>query len=122
MTRLGLALIASAASLLAHHSAAAEYEAKPIRLEGTLTRVNWTNPHVWFYLDVKDAAGKVAHWDLEGSSPNGLLRNGWQKGTVKAGDKVTVLCWKAKDRENGCKVRVMTVPDGRQLPMGSSEN
>ena len=115
-------LISGAASLLAHHSAAAEYQAKIIRLEGTLTRVNWTNPHVWFYLDVKDSSGKVTHWDLEGSSPNGLIRNGWQKGTVKPGDKVRVECWKAKDRENGCKLRAVTVPDGRRMPMGSSEN
>jgi hypothetical protein len=120
--RVILLFIAGAVSLLAHHSAAAEYEAKVIRLEGKLTRVYWTNPHVWFYLDVRDASGKVTNWDLEGSSPNGLIRNGWQKGTVKAGDEVTVECSKAKDRENGCKVRTMTVPDGRRLPMGSSEN
>lgn len=120
--RLVLLLIASAASLFAHHSAAAEYESKVIRLKGTLTRVDWMNPHVWFFLDVKDAGGKVTNWDLEGSSPNGLIRNGWQKGTVKAGDEVTVECSKAKDRDNGCKVRTMTVPDGRRLPMGSSEN
>ena len=89
--RVILLFIAGAVSLLAHHSAAAEYEAKVIRLEGKLTRVYWTNPHVWFYLDVRDASGKVTNWDLEGSSPNGLIRNGWQKGTVKAGVDVTVL-------------------------------
>lgn len=122
MGKLALLLIAAVVPAFAHHSAAAEYEARVIELKGTLTRVDWTNPHVWFYLDVKDANGKVSNWDLEGSSPNGLIRNGWQKGTVKAGDQVTVKCSKAKDRDNGCKVRTMTVPDGRDLPMGSSAN
>src|SRR5436189_5630747 len=86
--------------LLAHHSFGAEYDAnKPITLTGTVTKVEWTNPHSFFYLDVIDASGKVVNWKLEGFPPNVLYRTGWKKDvTIKQGDEITVTGWHARDR------------------------
>lgn len=104
-----------------HHSAAAEYEAKVIELKGTVARVDWMNPHVWIFLDVPEATGKTIRWQCEGSSPNGLVSNGWRKGSLKSGDRVTMECSRAKDRPNDtCKVRAVTLTDGTRLATGSS--
>lgn len=117
----GALLLASAPATLAHHSAAAEYEAAVITLKGTVARVDWMNPHVWIFLNVPDATGKVTQWQCEGSSPNGLLSNGWRKGSLKPGDRVSMECSRAKDRPNdACKIRAVTLPDGTRLLMGSS--
>ena len=82
----GAALLTAAVPLLGHHSFAPEYDAaRPMELKGTVTRVEWTNPHVRFYIDVRDASGKVENWNLEMASPNVLSRNGWRKDTLKIG-------------------------------------
>src|SRR5579872_1034343 len=94
----GLGLIMAAMPVLAHHSFAAEYDnKKPVELKGVISKVEWTNPHARFYVDVKDASGKVTTWNLELASPNVLIRNGWRRTSLKVGDQVTVSGSQAKD-------------------------
>src|SRR5215475_8403740 len=82
---------------LAHHSFAAEFDrSKPVTMTGTVTKVEWANPHARFYIDVKDENGKVNNWDFELASPNGLMRRGWTRNSLRVGDVVTVTGWAAK--------------------------
>ena len=112
-------LFLAAASLAAHHSNAAMYDAdKRIVLKGEVTRVQWTNPHAYLYLDVKDASGKVVNWALEGFPPNTLLRTGWKTGMVKAGIVLTVEGAVARDGSNHLLAREVTLPDNQKLYWG----
>jgi len=105
-----------AAPLWAHHSAAAEYDAsKLLILDGTVVRVDWTNPHVHFYLGVKNQNGGVTNWYLEMASPNSMRRQGWLPNTMKQGDAVRVEVYRAKDNPTGGKTHRVKVPDGRWL-------
>jgi hypothetical protein len=98
LTFLSLALSLATDSALAHHSFAAEFDGKkPIRIQGTLSKVEWTNPHSWFWVDVKDDAGNAATWGCEGASPSVLTRKGFQKGEAKLGDQLVVDGYAAKD-------------------------
>jgi len=109
------------APLRAHHSAAAEYDAaRLLVLTGTLTKVEWVNPHVYFHLDVKNPGGAHADWYLEGASPNGMRRQGWLPRTVRAGDRVTVEAYAAKDNAALAKMHRVKLPDGRWLFVDSS--
>ena len=115
------AAIAGPASLSAHHSFAAEFDgSKPIRLVGTITRVQWTNPHSFFYIDVKDESGKVVNWACEGGAPGALSRRGWKRGDLKLGDTLVVDGYLARDGAHLIDARRVTLPDGRSVYGGSS--
>jgi hypothetical protein len=117
----GLLCIVFAAPLLAHHSFAAEYDAtKPVQMTGTITKVEWLNPHVFFYIDVKDEAGKVVNWACEMGSPNALTRQGWTRNTLQIGMKVAFEGTLAKNGTPKTNARNVTV-DGKRLGAASSE-
>jgi hypothetical protein len=105
---------------LLHHSFGAEYDVnQPITLTGTLTAIEWTNPHTHFYLDVKDAGGKVVNWKFEGYNPSVLVRTGWKKDvTMKIGDTITVFGWRARDGGTWAHSREITLPGGKKMFFG----
>ena len=118
----GLGLLLCTVPMLAHHSFAAEYDsAKPITLTGTVTKVEWMNPHARFYIDVKDEKGEMNNWELELGSPNGLMRQGWTRNSLKKGDQVTISGSLAKDGSKLANARTVKLADGRSVFAGSSE-
>ena len=105
-----------------HHSFAAEYDAnKPVTLTGTVTKVEWMNPHARFYIDVTDPSGAVSNWELELGSPNGLMREGWTRSSLKKGDVVTVTGSLAKDGSRLANARNITLADGTRVLGASSQ-
>jgi hypothetical protein len=115
-------LLVTSLPVLAHHSFAAEYdEKKPINLKGTVSKVEWTNPHARFYVDVKDDAGKVTTWNFELASPNVLIRNGWTRKSLKEGDMVTVMGSQAKDGAYLANARSVVLADGRKVFAGNAD-
>jgi hypothetical protein len=118
-----LGLLVTSAPLLAHHSFAAEFDAsKPLKLTGTVTKLEWTNPHTWFFVDVKGEDGKVTNWGFEMGSPNGLMRSGWTRNSMKVGDMVTVEASRAKDGSNNANAKSVTLAStGKTLFAASSQ-
>jgi hypothetical protein len=108
-------------SLIAHHSFDAEFDrTKPVKLTGSVTKVEWGNPHIWVFIDVKESNGTVSNWGVEGGAPNALFRNGWRKDSLKLGDVVTVEGSRAKDGSLRANANRVTLPDGRRVFAGSS--
>jgi len=115
--------MAAAAQLFAHHSFAAEFDAnKRVTLKGKVTKVDWRNPHIYLYLNVKDDRGGVTEWACEGGPPNVLLRQGWTRASVKEGDEIIIDGAVAKDGSKRCNSRSVNLADGRKVFAGSSEN
>jgi hypothetical protein len=113
-------LFLAAAPLWAHHAFAAEFDAaKPITLRGTVTRVEWINPHSWIHIDVKNPDGTVVNWMIEGGSPNALVRRGVTKNLIPEGIEVVVDGYRAKDGTNRANGRNITLADGRKLAVGT---
>ena len=117
----GLFLSAATVPLLAHHAFAAEFDAKkPVKFEGTVTKMEWTNPHVWIHVDVKTPTGTVEKWAFEAGTPNVLFRRGFTKNSLLPGTKIIVDGYRAKDGSRRANGRDLTFADGRKLFLGSS--
>jgi hypothetical protein len=116
-------VLIAAAPLLAHHSFSAEYDsAKRVTLKGIVSKVDWMNPHVYFYMDVKDDSGAITNWALEMGPPNGLQRSGWTRNTIKVGDEVIIDGTLAKDGSKQANARSVTMAStGKKLGAASSE-
>ena len=120
---LGFGLLIVSKPVLAHHSESAEYDAsKPVKVTGTISKVEWMNPHIWFYVDVKDANGKVTTWGFSGGPPGMLLRRGITKDVLKIGTTVNVEGSRAKDGSNNASGRKVTFADGRNVFTASAED
>jgi len=123
-TKIGLAMgavLLSAAPVWAHHAFAAEFDGKtPVKLQGTVTKMEWINPHAWIHIDVKDKDGKVTNWMVECGTPNTLLRRGVNKNSVTAGMEIVVDGYQAKDGSNKANGRDVTFADGRKVFLGNT--
>jgi uncharacterized protein DUF6152 len=116
-----LFLAGTAMSLSAHHAFAAEFDAKkPVNFKGTITKMEWTNPHVWLHIDVKQPNGSVENWAFEAGTPNVLFRRGFRKDSLPPGTEVVVDGYQAKDGSKRANGRDLTFPDGRKMFLGST--
>jgi len=117
----GAGLLLGTVPVRAHHAFAAEFDAKkPLQLKGTVTKMEWINPHAWIHIDVKKPDGTVESWMIEGGTPNTLLRRGFTKNSLLPGTEIAVDGYQAKDGSHRANGRDLTLPDGKKLFMGSS--
>lgn len=116
MLSLAATLLLFAAPLFAHHSFAAEFDRdQAMKVTGTVTKVEWTNPHIWIYVDVKNPDGTVTNWAFQGGPPSYLTRSGWSKSDLKSGDTINIQGFRAKDGSNHAAGGQITLPDGRKV-------
>jgi hypothetical protein len=119
---LAVGLTVGAFPILAHHSFAAEYDnTKPVKVSGVVTKVEWLNPHIWFYVDAKDADGKLTHWAFSGGAPGQLMRRGITKDVIQPGMTIDVEGFRAKDGSDNAFGSKVTFPDGRMVFTSSQE-
>jgi hypothetical protein len=115
-------LFAAGLPAIAHHAFSSEFDtSKPVTLEGVVTRIDWENPHVFFYVDVTDAEGAVVNWKCETRGPNGLARQGWTRDSLKTGDKVIIHGFLARDASHMVDGRKVTLADGRKILSGKND-
>jgi hypothetical protein len=115
------ALVLAAMPASAHHAFAAEFDSdRPVKVRGTITKIEWVNPHAWLYVDVKSPDGKVVNWHFELGPPNALFRLGWKKDTIPVGTEVEITGFRAKSMEAVANGRSIILPDGRELFSGGS--
>ena len=120
---LGTALLVSANRALAHHAFSSEFDAtKKVTMTGTISKMEWRNPHAWLWIDVKGADGKVEQWGFEFGPPNALFRRGWRMSSVPVGGQVTVTCYLAKGGQKLGSAAQVKLPDGRTLFAGTEGN
>jgi hypothetical protein len=116
-----MGLLLAPVAVYAHHAFAAEFNAdKPVKLRGTVTRVEWINPHIWLHVEVKEPNGKLVDWAIEGGAPNAMFRRGFNMKSVPPGVEVTIDGYQAKNGENKANGKDILLPDGRKLFLGSS--
>ena len=121
LTLAGVGLGLGSGALLAHHAFSAEFDArKPLKLEGTVTKIEWINPHTWFHIDVKKPDGTAENWALEGGTPNVLFRRGFTKESLLPGTEIVIDGYQAKDGSKRANGRNLTLPNGKMLFLGSS--
>ena len=121
VTAIGILALATGAAPAAHHAFSAEFDgSKPVTLKGTVTRMEWINPHSWLHIDVTGPDGKVVKWEIEGGAPNALFRRGWNKNSVPVGTVVVVEGFRAKDGSNRANGQSVTLADGKKLFLSSS--
>ena len=122
ITPVFVAAALAASSVVAHHAYTAEFDtSKPVKLTGVLTKVEWANPHIWIYLDVKDADGKVSNWGFSASPPGMLTRRGITRNSLKLGEVLTISGHRAKDGSNNASGNVVTFADGRDALIGQDQ-
>ena len=123
LTFVGALFVLTTPLVHAHHSFAAEYDGnKPVKVSGVVTKVEWTNPHIWFYVDVKDEQGKVTNWGFSAGPPGVLQRRGISRDAMKKGDVIVVEGFRARDGSNNASGGRVTFPDGRSVFTASSED
>jgi hypothetical protein len=119
----GSTLFAPLPLALAHHAFAAEFDRnQPIHFTGTVTKLEWTNPHARLYVDAPASDGAIVNWNLEMGSPNNLMRQGWRRDSLKAGDIVTIDGWRARNDPHVGNINTVMLPDGEQVFAGTSAN